>query len=121
MGTVYKAWQSSVKRYVALKTLLPRYASDSEYVSRFRREAAAAGQLSHSNLVQVITAGEEDGKHWFVMEYVEGESALHRVRRKKRLDVAEAIAIGIHVATALEYGWRKAQLIHRDIKPENIF
>ena len=62
-----------------------------------------------------------DGLYWFAMEYVEGESAKARLKRKGRIDPLEAIAISIHVATALEYGWRKAHLIHRDIKPDNIF
>ncbi len=121
MGAVYKARQVSLDRLVALKTLQASFASDPEYIARFRREAKAAAALNHPNLVQVYSAGENDGLHWFAMEYVEGESAQARVKRKGRLDPAEAIAIGIHIATALEYGWRKAQLIHRDIKPDNIF
>ena len=121
MGAVYKARQTSLDRFVALKTLQASLASDSEFIARFRREAKAAASLNHPNLVQVYSAGETDGLHWFAMEYVEGESAQARVKRKERLDPAEAIAIGIHIATALEYGWRKAQIIHRDIKPDNIF
>ena len=121
MGAVYKARQVSLDRFVALKTLQAAIAADPEYIARFSREAKAAASLNHPNLVQVYSAGETDGLHWFAMEYVEGESAQARMKRKERLDPAEAIAIGIHIATALEYGWRKAQLIHRDIKPDNIF
>jgi hypothetical protein len=121
MGAVYKAQQISLERLVALKTLQGAIASDPEYIARFRREAKAAAGLNHPNLVQVYAAGENDGLHWFAMEYVEGESAQDRMKRKQRLDPAEAIAIGIHIATALEYAWRKAHLIHRDIKPDNIF
>jgi formylglycine-generating enzyme required for sulfatase activity/tRNA A-37 threonylcarbamoyl transferase component Bud32 len=121
MGAVYKARQSSLRRNVALKTLQASLADDVEYIARFEQEAVAAASLSHPNLVQVYSAGESDGLNWFAMEYIEGESAKARLKRKGRLDPLEAIAIAIHVATALEYGWRKAALIHRDIKPDNIF
>jgi len=121
MGAVYKARQTSLDRTVALKTLQASLAGDAEYIARFQQEAKAAAVLNHPNLVQVHSAGESDGLHWFAMEYVEGESAKARLKRKGRLDPLEAIAITIHVATALEYGWRKAALIHRDIKPDNIF
>ncbi len=121
MGAVYKARQISLKRLVALKTLQGALAADKEFIARFQREAIAAAALNHPNLVQVYSAGETDGLHWFAMEFVEGESGQARLKRKERLDAAEAVAIAIHVATALEYGWRKAQLIHRDIKPDNIF
>src|SRR3984957_4171417 len=121
MGAVYKARQKSLKRMVALKTLQASLADDADYIARFEQEAVAAAGLNHPNLVQVYSAGENEGMHWFAMEYVEGESAKTRLKRKGRLDPLEAIAIAIHVATALEYGWRKASLIHRDIKPDNIF
>src|SRR5471030_1419690 len=111
MGAVCKAQQVSLDRLVALKTLEGSLAGDAEFIARFRREAKAAASLNHPNLVQVYAAGENDGLHWFAMEYVEGESAQGRLKRKGRLDPAEAIAIGIHIATALEYGWRKAHLI----------
>jgi formylglycine-generating enzyme required for sulfatase activity/tRNA A-37 threonylcarbamoyl transferase component Bud32 len=121
MGAVYKARQVSLRRTVAIKTLQAALAADAEYIVRFHNEAAAAAALNHPNLVQVYSAGESDGLHWFAMEYVEGESAQDRVKRKGRIEPVEAIAIVMHVATALEYGWRKAHLIHRDIKPDNIF
>jgi len=121
MGAVYKARQTSLDRIVVLKTLQASLADNAEYIARFRQEAKAAAGLNHPNLVQVISAGETEGLHWFAMEYVEGESAKVRLKRKGRLDPLEAIAIAMHVATALEYGWRKAGLIHRDIKPDNIF
>src|SRR5258707_738043 len=121
MGAVYKARQTSLDRFVALKTLQSSLAEDADYITRFRQEARAAAVLSHPNLVQVHSAGESAGVHWFAMEYIEGESARVRLQRKGRLDPLEAIAIAVHVATALDYGWRKAALIHRDVKPDNIF
>jgi hypothetical protein len=121
MGAVFKARQTSLQRLVALKTLKPFVSDDPDYVARFHQEAVAAAALSHPNLVQVYAAGEAEGIHYFAMEYIEGESAQARLERKGRLDPLEAIAIGSHVAAALEHGWRKASLIHRDIKPDNIF
>ena len=121
MGAVYRAVQTSLRRTVALKTLQAAIAADPEYIERFHREAIAAAGLSHQNLVQVYSAGESDGLHWFAMEFVKGESAHARLKRKGRIESAEAIAIAVHVANALDYAWKRAQLIHRDIKPDNIF
>jgi serine/threonine protein kinase len=121
MGAVYKARQLSLKRLVALKTLQSAVADDEAYIARFQQEAIAAAALNHPNLVQVYSAGESGGLHWFSMEYVEGESARARLRREGRIDPREALTIAICVATALQYGWRKAALIHRDVKPDNIF
>jgi formylglycine-generating enzyme required for sulfatase activity/tRNA A-37 threonylcarbamoyl transferase component Bud32 len=121
MGAVYKARQTVLRRLVAIKTLQPSLSSDAEFVFRFHNEAVAAAGLNHPNLVQVYAAGESEGIHWFAMEFVDGESVQARLKRLGKLDPAEALAIGMHVQTALEHGWRKAQLIHRDIKPDNIF
>jgi len=121
MGAVYKARQTSLDRLVALKTVKASLAEDAGFIARFQREAKVAAKLHHPNLVQVISAGENEGLHWFAMEYVEGESAQARLRRTGRLEPREAVAIALHVATALEYAWRKEKLIHRDIKPDNIF
>src|SRR5580698_10352717 len=78
MGAVYKARQTSLDRIVALKTLQSSLAEDEDYIARFRQEAKVAAALNHPNLVQVISAGENEGLHWFAMEYVEGESAQAR-------------------------------------------
>jgi serine/threonine-protein kinase len=121
MGAVYKARQTVLKRLVAIKTLQPSLSSDAEFVTRFHNEAIAAAGLNHPNLVQVYAAGETQGTHWFAMEFVDGESVQGRLKRQGKLDPGEALAICMHVQTALAYGWRKAKLIHRDIKPDNIF
>ena len=121
MGAVYRAVQTSLQRSVAIKTLQPALAADAEYIERFHREAVSAAALSHQNLVQVYAAGETDGLHWFAMEFVKGESAQTRLKRKGCIECGEAIAIGVHLANALEYAWARARLIHRDIKPDNIF
>ncbi len=106
---------------MAIKTLPPSLACDAEFVTRFHNEAVSATGLSHPSLVQVYAAGHTDGIHWFAMEFVDGESVETRLKFLIQLRPAEAIAICIHVCTALEYGWRKAQLIHRAIKPDNVF
>ena len=121
MGAVYRAVQTSLQRTVAIKTLQPALAADPEYIERFHREAVAAAGLSHQNLVQVYAAGETDGLHWFAMEFVKGESAQTRLKRKGCIECGEAIAIGVHLANALDYAWSRAHLIHRDIKPDNNF
>ena len=121
MGAVYRAVQTSLQRSVAIKTLNVELAWDAEYIKRFHIEAIAAAGLSHQNLVQVYAAGETEGLHWFAMEFVKGESAQTRLRRKGCIECGEAIAIGVHLANALDYAWSRARLIHRDIKPDNIF
>jgi serine/threonine-protein kinase len=121
MGAVYRAVQTSLQRTVAIKTLQAALAADPEYIARFHREAVAAAALSHQNLVQVYAAGETDGLHWFAMEFVKGESAYARLKRKGCVEAGEAIAMGVHLANALDYAWKRAHLIHWDIKPDNIF
>jgi serine/threonine-protein kinase len=121
MGRVYKARQALLNRLVAVKVLAPRLAEDRAFIKRFRREAAVAANLNHPNIVQVFTAGESGGVHYFVMELVDGESAQKRLHREGRMSAAGAIAICLQVAHGLDYAWREGQVIHRDIKPDNIF
>jgi len=118
---VYKARQTSLNRVVALKILSPALTHEAANIARFRREATLAASLYHPNIVQVFAAGESNGTHYFVMEFIEGESLQQRLRREGRLQPAEAIRISLQVAQALEYAWRVAQIIHRDVKPSNIF
>ena len=121
MGSVYQARQPLLKRMVALKIMTPELNQNPDFVRRFTREAAAAANLSHPNMVQVYTAGESDGIHFIAMEFVEGESLKERMNRLGHIEPREAIAITVYVAQALQYAWNKARLIHRDIKPDNIF
>jgi serine/threonine-protein kinase len=121
MGAVFKARQPKLDRLAALKIMAPELASDPDFVARFKREAAAAANLSHPNIVQVYTAGESDGTHYIAMEFVDGETLKQHIENRGRLDPREAIAITVFVAEALQYGWNKAKLVHRDIKPDNIF
>ena len=121
MGSVYKARQPMLSRLVALKMMTPQLGADPSFVARFIREAAAAANLNHPNMVQVYTAGEQDGVHFIAMEFVDGESLKKRMNRLGRIEPREAVAITVYVAQALQYAWNKAHLIHRDIKPDNIF
>lgn len=121
MGAVYKARQISLGRFVALKVLPAHMASDEEFITRFKAEARSAASLNHPGIVQVYAAGEDHGTHYFAMEFVDGESLHTRLKRKGRIEPAEALAICAHVATSLNHAWQKARVIHRDIKPDNIF
>jgi serine/threonine-protein kinase len=121
MGAVYQARQLSLQRFVALKILPAHLASDNDFIARFQSEAVAAASLNHPNIVQVYAAGESDGIEYIAMEFIEGETIQHRLRRCGRLPLTEALDIAYHVATALDYAWQQAQLIHRDVKPDNIF
>jgi tRNA A-37 threonylcarbamoyl transferase component Bud32 len=121
MGEVFKARQPVLVRLVALKIVKPELAREPGYVERLHQEAAAAAKFNHPNIVQIYTAGEADGTHFIVMEYVEGESLNDRLKREGRLDFANALEITLSVARALRYGWERARIIHRDVKPDNIF
>jgi serine/threonine protein kinase len=119
MGEVYKALQLNMDRVVALKILTPRLAKDEKYIARFRREARAAGRLNHPNLVLVYDVGEDAGKHYFSMEYVEGRTVKEVLKREGRFTPASALTIIEQIAAALECAHR-GKIIHRDIKPDNI-
>ncbi|MDX2038651.1 MAG: serine/threonine-protein kinase [Isosphaeraceae bacterium] len=119
MGIVYKARQASVDRVVAVKVLLETLAQNKEFIKRFKREAEIAARLSHNNIVNVFDAGEVDGHHYFVMEYVEGATVKDELDKGKMFDEKVAVKVVLAVAEALEHAHKRG-LIHRDIKPENI-
>ncbi|MCX6906433.1 MAG: serine/threonine-protein kinase [Verrucomicrobia bacterium] len=127
MGIVYKAQQYSLDRFVALKVLAPELARDPTYIERFKREAIIAATVVHPNIVTVYEAGAHlnldtgERVHYFVMEYVEGETMQQRLARQNRIPADEVAAIGVRIAEGLESAWKKARVIHRDIKPSNIF
>jgi tRNA A-37 threonylcarbamoyl transferase component Bud32 len=119
MSTVYRAFDTTLERQVAVKLMHREIASDSDQLERFRREARSVAQLSHPHIVGVIDAGEEDGRPYIVLEYVEGETLKHRIRRMGRLPIDEAIAYSIEIARALGAAHAQA-IVHRDIKPQNV-
>src|ERR671923_1038184 len=119
MSTVYRAFDQTLERRVAVKLMHREIASDSDQLERFRREARSVAQLSHPHIVGVIDAGEEDGRPYIVFEYVEGETLKDRIRRMGRLPIDEAIAYAIEVARALGAAHARG-IVHRDIKPQNV-
>ncbi len=119
MGLVFKARQTSVDRIVAVKVLLDSLAQNKEFIKRFQREAKIAAKLQHNNIVNAIDAGETEGHHYFVMEYVEGATIKDELDKNKVFDEKVALKIVIAVAEAMKHAHERG-LIHRDIKPENV-
>src|SRR3954454_1803973 len=119
MAEVYLAHDLFLDRPVALKVLFPELSVDRSFVERFRREAQAAANLSHPNIVSVYDWGEEDGTYFIVMEYVDGRTLSTMLRQEGRLLRDRAAAIGADVAAALAFAHRN-QVIHRDVKPGNV-
>src|SRR3954471_3661294 len=119
MSTVYRAFDQTLERVVAVKLMHREIASDSAQLERFRREARAVAQFSHPHIVGVIDAGEDDGRPYIVFEYVEGETLKDRIRRCGRLPVDEALAYAIEITRALGAAHSRG-IVHRDIKPQNV-
>ena len=119
MSTVYRAFDSTLERRVAIKLMHRDIAADSDQLERFRREARAVAQFSHPHIVGVIDAGEDEGRPYIVFEYVEGETLKDRIRRLGRLPVDEAIAYAIEIARALGAAHARG-IVHRDVKPQNV-
>jgi serine/threonine protein kinase len=119
MSTVYRAMDETLERQVAVKLMNREVTSDSDQLERFRREARAVAQLSHPHIVGVIDAGEDDGRPYIVLEYVEGETLKDRIRRQGRLPITEAVAYAIEIARALGAAHAR-HIVHRDVKPQNV-
>ncbi|WP_339909106.1 serine/threonine-protein kinase [Symmachiella dynata] len=119
MGTVYKALHSRLKRIVALKVLADHRLGDPAAVDRFSREMQAVGKLAHPNIVRALDAGEAEGRHYLVMEYIDGIDLSRLSRRCGPLPVAEASELVLQVSLALQHAHEHG-LVHRDIKPSNV-
>ena len=119
MSTVYRAFDETLERWVAIKLMHREYSSVPDQLERFRREARSAASLSHPHIVTVIDAGEDDGHPFIVLEYVEGETLKECIHRVGPLAAAEAVAYAIEIGRALEAA-HGARLVHRDIKPQNV-
>jgi serine/threonine-protein kinase len=119
MGVVYKAHQLSMDRDVALKILPAHLAENADFVERFHKEARMSAKLHHPNIVTGIAVGEENGLHYFAMEYVDGENLDEWRRRLSALSVGDAVRVCLDVARALDHAYTRG-ILHRDIKPANI-
>jgi serine/threonine-protein kinase len=119
MAQVYRAVDLQLDRPVALKVLFPELSVDKTFVERFRREAQAAANLSHPNIVPVFDWGEDDGVYFIVMEYVDGRSLSAVLRDPQKLPPNQIAQIGAGVAAALAFAHRHG-VVHRDVKPGNI-
>src|SRR4051812_27524531 len=118
MGAVYKAYDEKLHRVVALKVLPPEAISQEDRRRRFLQEARAASALNHPHILTVYEVGEDDGKPYIAMEFIEGETLRQKIR-ERGLQLKEAIEIALQIAEGLnrahEFG-----IVHRDLKPENL-
>jgi serine/threonine protein kinase len=119
MGAVYEAQQLSLDRLVALKTIRSRLSRNPSSLARFTREAYAAAQLTHHNVVQIYDFGEDAGKHFFSMEWVRGGPLDELIKEKGALDPKLAAGYALQAARGLQFAHRNG-MVHRDIKPANL-
>jgi serine/threonine protein kinase/WD40 repeat protein len=119
MGAVFKARHTRLNKFVALKVLPESMTRSLEALARFDREMRAVGALEHPNIVRAMDADEDEGTHYLVMEYVDGQDLQSVVRERGALSVSEACRLVRDAALALDYA-HQAGLVHRDIKPSNL-
>ncbi len=119
MSNVHRAVDHTLERTVAVKILAEHLSDDERFVARFRREATSVAKLIHPNIVQVYDTGIDRGRHYIVMEYVEGRSGAQILQKQGPLDAETTAEIGAQACAGLDYAHRRG-IIHRDVKPGNL-
>lgn len=119
MANVYLAYDVILDRKVAVKVLRGDLAEDEKFVRRFQREAIAASSLNHPNIVEVYDVGEDDGKYYIVMEYVDGKTLKSLIKKRGALTLPEVVDIMLQLTSAIAHA-HESYIIHRDIKPQNV-
>jgi hypothetical protein len=119
MGAVFKARQTTLDRWVAVKVLKRALAQDLRFIEQFQKEARTAGKLRHENIVSALDCGQADGEYYLIMEYAEGLPLSRILKERGKLPEEEALGIALQIARGLDYAWEH-RIIHRDIKSENI-
>ena len=119
MANVYLAHDTILDRDVAVKVLRGDLADDEKFVRRFQREAIAASSLNHPNIVEMYDVGEDDGKYFIVMEYIEGQTLKNLIKKRGALTLAEVIDIMLQLTSGIACA-HESYIIHRDIKPQNV-
>ena len=119
MANVYLAYDTILQREVAVKILRGDLAEDEKFVRRFQREANSASSLKHPNIVEVYDVGEDDGKYFIVMEYINGKTLKSLIKKRGALTLEEVIDIMLQLTSAVSCA-HDSYIIHRDIKPQNV-
>jgi serine/threonine-protein kinase len=120
MGIVYRAFDTLIERVVAIKVISSPADLTPEARERFFREARAAGQLSHKNIITIHDLGEVDGQPYLAMEFLEGEDLQHRLHRPEKMGLGRKLDLAIEICEGLEFAHARG-VVHRDVKPANIF
>ena len=119
MADVFKGEDTLLGRPVAVKILHSNFAGDDDFVARFKREAQAAGKLSHPNIVSMYDVGFDQGYHYIVMEYIEGETLKEYITRHERLSIDNAVKFTIAIAEGLEHAHAMGCLLYTSPSPRD--